>query len=242
MTRRLDSSPHGLPNIERPISVGNRFHALADTPTSPLAKIDDDSNVIGPSSPVVTVPSRVHRKAPHIKKAMQKLQAKTTVTDRTKTKKLATGASIKKRVEKYDKRSGITTKHSTLNHPEEQNERSLLNHAFSYKNSVDIDAQQNYNPQIASSQGKPIKRFMETSEQWRILINQQTTLDSIPVGRKDNVYYLVNAADKAIQQRHRKLEYEDDCGAWDSKYASTKKTFFIVSTQDELKFVKKVRN
>ena len=79
-----------------------------------------------------------------------------------------------------------------------------------------------------------IDGFLIADEQRRILINEKPVLDKIPIGRKENTYFLIEKSKRVTTRR----TYVDDCGAWHSDTSSRKSYYLVVDIK--LRFMSKV--
>lgn len=86
-----------------------------------------------------------------------------------------------------------------------------------------------YEPETSDySNGKlPIPgKFLQLNQIIDILRSTDKVLDSVPLGEKNNVFFVLEDPKIALRKRmNMRTEYHDDCGVWDSQKGKTANTY-----------------
>ena len=82
--------------------------------------------------------------------------------------------------------------------------------------------------------------FLEIHEILHILRENETPLEYIPEGTKENVYFVINN-EQNVETRAKKYRsnFRDDCGIWDSSKGTTPKTSYLILPGGGLKKIVK---
>ncbi|XP_074646981.1 uncharacterized protein LOC141902919 isoform X1 [Tubulanus polymorphus] len=72
-------------------------------------------------------------------------------------------------------------------------------------------------------------RFLDVDDIYSVLSSERTVWEQIPMGKKENVFFLVdNTQNSENRSRGKRSSFPDDCGVWDSKSASSNIRYFIL--------------
>ena len=94
--------------------------------------------------------------------------------------------------------------------------------------------------EATKEKGYPIKSFLPAAEIVHLLVNvgDKHTVDSIPDGRKENIYYILSDESNRLRcDSGKKKIYPDDCGVWNTSKGKVVKTYFVLDGDNGLKFV-----
>ena len=88
--------------------------------------------------------------------------------------------------------------------------------------------------------GYPIvgQKFMSAEDIITLLANadDKTTVESIPNGRKENVYFIVSEDKNLLRSNNGKTKrYPDDCGVWNTSRGKVANTHFVVEKDKKMK-------
>lgn len=87
--------------------------------------------------------------------------------------------------------------------------------------------QTDYHNNEHQSTNKLNGRFLDVYSLCELLQNESSVMQSIPKGVKEDVYFVLeNSNNISKRMRGEISNFEDDCGVWNSKVSSTKKTVF----------------
>ncbi|OWF52496.1 hypothetical protein KP79_PYT25525 [Mizuhopecten yessoensis] len=77
--------------------------------------------------------------------------------------------------------------------------------------------------------------FLDTPTVVNILLTSTDYLDSVPMGTKTNIYFLLNSKTNR-RTKHMTTVFSDDCGVWASNSGSSPKaTYLITNNGHDLK-------
>ena len=85
-----------------------------------------------------------------------------------------------------------------------------------------------------------IKRFLSATDIVHLLFNvgDKHTVDSIPDGPKENVYYILSEEGNRLRSESGKNKiFPDDCGVWNTAKGRVVKTHFVFDGDNTLKFI-----
>ncbi|KAL8578090.1 hypothetical protein ACOMHN_055410 [Nucella lapillus] len=86
-----------------------------------------------------------------------------------------------------------------------------------------------------AERSKPLKgtAFLPAQEVFNELISSKDVCPSIPSGRKEDVYFLVDNS-RNLKYKHRRNYFQDDCGRYDQRSGTTCKSYYILLTSNML--------
>ena len=71
-------------------------------------------------------------------------------------------------------------------------------------------------------------KFLPLNQVIDILRRTDKALNSVPLGEKNNVFFIIEDSKNALKKRmNMRTEYHDDCGVWDSQKGKTANTYVI---------------
>lgn len=88
--------------------------------------------------------------------------------------------------------------------------------------------------------GQPLEyeKFMTVFECYDKVTNATNVLDSIPKGKKENVFFLIDNSYN-MQHPQKRNFFFDDCGVWDAQRGTCVKTHYILQENGDLRTCKK---
>ncbi|XP_076444405.1 uncharacterized protein LOC143282641 [Babylonia areolata] len=83
--------------------------------------------------------------------------------------------------------------------------------------------------------GKPLKgtAFLPAQEVFHELTTTTELCPSIPAGRKEDVFFVVDNS-RNLRYKHRRNYFQDDCGRYNQRSGTTCKSFYLLSTNNML--------
>lgn len=87
----------------------------------------------------------------------------------------------------------------------------------------------------AAIEGKPLKgtNFLPAQEIFNELTTAIEVLPSIPTGRKEDLYFIVDNS-RNLKFRHRRNYFQDDCGRYNQKSGTTCKSYYLLTPDHRL--------
>ncbi|WAR07112.1 hypothetical protein MAR_017070 [Mya arenaria] len=80
--------------------------------------------------------------------------------------------------------------------------------------------------------------FLDTKTTIQLLTHSSVGLPSVPAGRKENCYFVIENGDNSSKRAGgRRSNFIDDCGVWDGSKGSSPKTYFLIGTDETLQAV-----
>ena len=103
----------------------------------------------------------------------------------------------------------------------------------SESNSSSADSESN-----TSAAGTPLEsgRFLDRNKVVNLLLTSENGIDKVPVGRKENTYFIVNNQTNISNRKNNvKSVFSDDCGVWNASTGASPKSYYLKDKNGNLK-------
>ena len=138
--------------------------------------------------------------------------------------------------------SELDQSRQTNDNNNESFDQQNLDDSLAFANQTDSDITQN-STELNSDCGQwgaLNGTFMEINALVSLLQKSEHCLDKIPLGLKENVYYVVRNDNNMDRRKNgQKSKFSDDCGVWQGSSGGTPTTYFLILPSGELKGIVK---
>ena len=78
--------------------------------------------------------------------------------------------------------------------------------------------------------------FLETSKVVNLLVNSNNCFEYIPVGKKENVFFVINNEQNLLKRKGKaKSSFSDDCGVWLAQSSASPSSYYLLQENGDLR-------